>query len=166
MSRMKFKALLPAALLLVVACLAYSDFESARNQALPWMNPVVLPGELEAMAWVRQNTAPRAVFVNDIFGGEFLMGNSLRESAVGGDWAIIPGVVQRMHDVQYSFYEAETPEQAWETAKKYGAKFVWAPQRQVFPGYEWVSVNQELFDPQYFRLAYSNPDVKIYEVLE
>ncbi len=162
---MQFK-LLPLAFLAAVAWLAAADYGSAMEQARPWMNPVVLPGELEAMQWVRQNTAPRTVFVNGIFGGEFLMGYSLRESTVGGDWAIIPNVVSRMHDVQYSFYGAENPQRAWETAKQYGAEFVWAPKRKVFAGYEWVEVNDGLFDSQYFSLAYENEGVRIYGVLE
>ncbi len=92
------------------------------------------------------------------------MGNALREGTEGGDWAIIPNVVERMSDVQYKFYEAKTAQEARETARKYGAKYAWVPERQVFPGFAWKQANSSLFDDeQYFRLAYDE-GVKIYEV--
>jgi len=143
-------------LLVFAAWLAFADFESARSQAQPWMAPVVTPNERDALEWVIANTPERAVFVTDIFGGEFLMGNTRREGTVGGDWAVIPNVVERMHDIQYAFYQAKTPEEAHATALKYGAEYVWAPDRKVFAGYEWVELNRSLFVPPYFSLEFDN----------
>lgn len=120
------------------------------------MNPVITRSEYAALDWVRANTQERVVFAADIFGGETIMGNTLRESTVGGDWAIIPEVVARMHDIQYELYGASSPQQAHATALKYGAKFVWAPDRKVFAGYEWVEVNHSLFVEPYFSKAFDN----------
>ncbi len=143
---------------------AFFDAQKAMDTARPWMNPIVTQEEYSAIEWVKKNTQERDVFVTDIFGGELLMGNTLREGTEGGDWAIIPKVVERMSDVQYKFYEAKDVKEAWETARKYGAKYAWVPDRQVFPGFAWKQVDSSKFeDEQYFRLAYYE-GVKIYEV--
>ena len=127
------------------------------------MNPVITQNEYAALDWVRANTRERAVFASGIFGGETLMGNTLREGTVGGDWAIIPEVVKRMHAIQYDFYGASAPKQAHATAVEYGAEFVWAPDRNVFAGYEWVEVNHSLFIEPYFTKVFDNGAI-VYEV--
>ena len=157
------KALLLALLFAVAAWLAWQDVQAGQRQAKPWMNPVVTRDELRAMDWVSNNTAPRTVFATDIFGGEFLMGNTLREATEGGDWAIIPNVVERMAAFQYDFYEAKTAEKAHATAKSYGAEYAWAPNRQVFAGYAWAPVDRSIFAEPYFTKVYDD-GVAIYKV--
>ena len=128
----------------------WANVENALWQASSWMNPVVTREEFEALQWIRENTAERTVFVTGIFGGELIMGHTLREGTEGGDWAIVPEVVQRMHDIQYGFYGAPTAEKAHETAKKYGAEFAWVPNRQVFGGYEWKDPDPKIFEDETF----------------
>lgn len=138
------------------------DVNKAVSLAEPWMNPIITREELKAIDWVKANTAPRTVFMSDIFGGEFLMAN-LREGTEGGDWAIIPNVVERMSDVQNNFYGASDSKKAWETAKKYDAEYVWAPNRQVFAGFSWVSIPEFLDDEQYFEKVFDN-GARVYKI--
>ncbi|MFH1780209.1 MAG: hypothetical protein ABH803_03655 [Candidatus Micrarchaeota archaeon] len=138
------------------------DYNKAISAAKPWMNPILTQEEIKAIEWVKQNTPERTVFMSDIFGGELLMAN-LREGVEGGDWAIIPNVIERMDDVQHNFYEAETVETAWNTAKKYGAEFVWAPNRQVFAGYAWVNIPSFLEESEYFEKVFDN-GARVYKV--
>jgi len=157
------KRLVVLAVIAIAAFFAWQDVDSALSQARPWMNPVITQNEYAALDWVRANTRERAVFASGIFGGETLMGNTLREGTVGGDWAIIPEVVKRMHAIQYDFYGASAPKQAHATAVEYGAEFVWAPDRNVFAGYEWVEVNHSLFIEPYFTKVFDNGAI-VYEV--
>ncbi len=151
------------AIFAVVAYYANQDLESALNQAKPWMNPVVSKNEVAALGWVKANTAERTIFASDIFGGELLM-SVLREGTEGGDWAIVPNVVQRMHDMQYDFYEAKSSKQAWEIAVKYNAEYAWVPDRALFPGFAWKGVNYAIFeDAQYFEKVFDNGH-RIYKV--
>ncbi|MEM4254930.1 MAG: hypothetical protein QXR53_01215 [Candidatus Norongarragalinales archaeon] len=160
------KALQYVPVLLLFALVIYfanKDFDAALNQAKPWMNPVVSKNEVSALEWVLQNTPERTVFVSDIFGGELLM-SVLREGTEGGDWAIVPNVVQRMHDIQYNFYEAKSGRQAWETALKYRAEYVWVPDRSLFPGFTWKGADYTIFgDSQYFEKVFDNGH-RIYKV--
>ncbi len=142
---------------------ANKDFDSALNQAKPWMNPVISKNEVAALDWVKANTKERTVFASDIFGGELLM-SVLREGTEGGDWAIVPNVVQRMHDIQYNFYEAKSGKQAWETALKYNAEYVWVPDRALFPGFAWKGADYNVFsNTQYFEKVFDNGH-RIYKV--
>ena len=157
--------MLAALLLVCVAYLAYGDVRDAEGQARPWMSTVILPKEAEALGWVVNNTPERTVFATDIFGGEMIMGHTLREGTVGGDWAIIPNVIARMSDVQYKIYGASGSAQAHEYAVKYGAKYVWVAKRMVFAGYEWKWPADVFGDTAYFRRVFDNEGVSIYEVL-
>jgi len=155
-----------AGLLLVgVAYFAYGDLHDADTQARPWMSTIILPNEVAALDWVVKNTQERTVFATDIFGGEMMMGHALREGTVGGDWAIIPNVVQRMNDVQYKIYGASDSAQAHEYAKKYGAKYVWVPKRMIFAGYEWKLPAAVFDDASLFKRVFDNEGVSVYEVL-
>jgi len=155
-----------AGLLLVgAAYFAYGDLRDADAQARPWMSTVILPNEAAALDWVVKNTQERTVFATDIFGGEMIMGHTLREGTVGGDWAIIPDVVQRMSDVQYRIYGASDAAQAHEYAVKYGAKYVWVPKRMVFAGYEWKWPGQVFGNAKYFKRVFDNEGASVYEVL-
>ncbi|MFH1056669.1 MAG: hypothetical protein V1717_02635 [Candidatus Micrarchaeota archaeon] len=160
----KYLRFLPALLLVaIVAFFALKDFNAAQYQAEPWMNPVITKNEVSALKWVEANTPERTVFASDIFGGEVLM-SILREGTEGGDWAIVPDVVQKMHDFQYSFYGANESETAWNTAKKYNASYAWVPDRAVFAGFEWKSPNYSIFeDSEYFEKVFDNGH-KIYRV--
>jgi len=152
-------------LLLAVAVAAATQVQKAKNDANPWLNPVVTPAEVAATEWVKANTAPRAVFATGIFEGELIMGKTRREGTLGGDWAIIPDVIERMSDVQYRLFGANSSQQAWQTARKYDASFVWVPERQMFAGYEW-KVPAAVFDNStYFEKVYDK-GVRIYRVLE
>lgn len=156
--------LLAAAVLAAIAFFAYGDLQEATNQASPWMNPVVTRAEFNALEWVKKNTGERTTFVTDIFGGELLMGETLREGTIGGDWAIVPNVVQRMYDIQYKFYESKDSAEAHSTAIKYNASFIWAPDRQVFAGYQWVYPNKQVLgDARFFEKVFDD-GVEIYRV--
>ncbi len=132
-----------------------SDYHAAMKAATPWMTPVVTREEYAATEWVKANTAEREIFVSDIFGGELIMGLSLREGTEGGDWAIVPNVVQRMADID-KFYKSNDPAEAHAIARKYNATYVWAPNRQVFAGYGWTEIGEGKFDPAFFELVFEN----------
>ncbi len=154
------------ALAVAVVFLALQGTQKAVSDARPWMDPVITPEEKAAMEWIRSNTADRAVFVTDIFGGEFVMGSTLREGTLGGDWAIVPNVVGRMSDVQYRFYESNSSKEAWETAVKLNATYATVPNRNIFAGYAWKLPNKDIFnDGRYFELVFDN-GYRIYKVLK
>ncbi|HLC38261.1 MAG TPA: hypothetical protein VJI71_02300 [Candidatus Norongarragalinales archaeon] len=151
------------AVIAIVAYFAFKDFGESQNQARSWMNPVITKNEFAALEWVEANTPERTVFASDIFGGELLM-SALREGTEGGDWAIVPNVVERMRDAQYNFYEAKESATAWATARKYGAEYAWVPDRQIFAGYDWKYPNYEIFENQtYFEKVFDNGH-KIYRI--
>ncbi len=150
-------------LVAMVAALAWPEVQRSRQAASAWMNPIVTPEEVAAIDWVRANTPPRAVFASGIFEGELLMGRALREGTVGGDWAIVPNVIERMNDVQYKIFNASSAKQAWEYSKKYNATYVWVANRQTFAGYAWAYPAPVFDDPQYFENVYDK-GVRIYKV--
>ncbi len=140
------------------------DLNRATWQADAWMNPVITPEEEKAMDWVRDNTVERETFVTDIFGGEYLMGETLREGTEGGDWAVIPNVVTRMSDVN-EFFKTPEPQKAYEIAKRYNANFVLIPNRQIFAGFEWLHPDRtKLQNPQYFERVYQDGEFEIYKL--
>ncbi len=154
------------AALAAVAYLAYGDVKETQFQASAWMDPVVTREEFAALDWIRVNTRERAVFLTDIFGGELIMGETLREGVEGGDWAVVPNVVQRMNDVQYKFYGSSSANEAWNTARKYGAEYAWIPNRRIFAGYEWkypLEKNVEFENSTFFEKVFDN-GVKIYRI--
>lgn len=157
---------LPLALLLLaaVAVAAAVQVQKARTDASPWLNPVVTPQEVKALDWVRRNTPERTVFATGIFEGELLMGKTLREGTLGGDWAIVPNVISRMNDVQYKLYQAPDSKTAWQTAVQYHAAYVWVPNRQTFAGYAWVMPAAVFDNAAYFEKVYDD-GVRIYKVL-
>ncbi|MFH1750529.1 MAG: hypothetical protein ABH863_02525 [Candidatus Micrarchaeota archaeon] len=153
-------------LLLSLAAAYYfnEDMNKAKWQADAWMNPVVTQEEEKSMEWVRLNTAERETFVTDIFGGEHMMGESLREGTEGGDWAIIPNVVTRMSDVN-EFFKTDDSQKAYDIAKRYGANYVMIPNRQIFAGFEWMWPERtKLQNTQYFELAYKDGEFEYYRV--
>ena len=159
--------LLPAAfillLLVVLAYFSYADLNSSRDLAIPWVQPVITQEEVAALAWVKANTVERELFVTDIFGGELLMGGALREGTEGGDWAIVPDVAQHMADID-RFYDTNSSQEAYAVAKKYGAKWAWVPNRQLFAGYGWKYAKMEKFgDARFFELAFDN-QTKVFRV--
>jgi len=160
--------LLFVALSLSVSGLAVSlfsaDFDKAYSSAVPWMTPVITEEELRAMDWVRANSNERDVFVEDIFGGEFLMGQTLREGTEGGDWAIIPNVVERMSKID-EFYKTDSADKAYEIAKEHNAKFVVIQNRQVFAGFSWMHPEKsKMQDSRFFELVYEDNGFEIYRV--
>lgn len=150
-------------LVLAVAVAAATAVQKAKKDAEPWLNPVVTPAEVAATEWIKQNTAPRTVFATGIFEGELVMGKTRREGTLGGDWAIVPNVIDRMSDMQYRLFGANSSQQAWETARKYDASYVWVPSRQMFSGYEW-KLPADVFDnATYFEKVYDQ-GLRIYRV--
>ncbi len=152
-------------LLLAVAVVAAGSIQGAKTSAQPWLNPVVTPDEVAATEWIKQNTAPRAVFGSGIFEGELIMGKTRREGTLGGDWAIIPDVIARMNDIQYKLFGAKDSKEAWDTARKYDASYVWVPNRPMFAGYEWKHAADVFDDAAYFEKVYDK-GVRIYRVKE
>jgi len=151
------------------------DMNKGKWQADAWMNPVITQEEEKSMEWVRANTPERETFVTDIFGGEHLMGESLREGTEGGDWAIIPNVVARMGDVN-EFYKTSDSQKAYEIARRYNANYVMIPNREVFAGFEWLFPpwttregvplydTQKLKNEQFFELAYKDGNFEYYKL--
>lgn len=150
-------------LLLAMAVAATTAVQKAKKDAEPWLNPVVTQDEVAATEWIKSNTAPRTVFATGIFEGELVMGKTRREGTLGGDWAIVPDVIDRMSDVQYRIFGANSSTQAWQTAVKYGAAYVWVPNRQMFAGYEWKYPADVFDNATYFQKVYDK-GVRIYRV--
>ena len=150
-------------LLLAVTVVAAGSIQSAKKTAEPWLNPVVTPDEVAATEWIKQNTAPRTVFASGIFEGELIMGKTRREGTLGGDWAIVPNVIERMSDVQYKLFGAKDSKEAWTTARKYHASYVWVPNRSMFAGYAWNYPADVFDDATYFEKVYDK-GVRIYKV--
>lgn len=156
--------ILVAALLAVTLYFFINDVTHTRELGAPWVSTIVTPQEVKALSWVRVNTLERTVFASDIFGGEQLMGGALREGTEGGDWAIIPNVVQRMSDID-ELFNTQDGQKAWTLARQYNATYVWAPNRQIFAGFSWKEIQREKFrDERYFQLAYSDGGMEVYRV--
>jgi hypothetical protein len=163
-----FGYLNPFALCVGDACIQKkADYLNALSQADAWMNPVLTKEEVVAVEWVKNNTPERTVFVSDIFGGELLM-SSLREGTVGGDWAIVLNVTDRMnaaHRIYLSEPQGYSAEEAWNVAKKYNATYVWAPNRMVHAGYGWIQIDKSKFmDARFFEKVYSRNGMEVYKV--
>ncbi len=146
-----------------IAWQANEDVNKALWQAGSWMSPVVTKEESKSLKWVLANTEERDVFVTDIFGGEHLMGNTLREGTEGGDWAIVPDVVNRMGRID-EFYKTKDAKRAHEIAKQYGAKYVLVPNRQVFAGFGWFEPEKGKMQEPYFTLLYDENGMRYYSV--
>ncbi|MFH1106280.1 MAG: hypothetical protein V1787_00125 [Candidatus Micrarchaeota archaeon] len=161
---LRLAALAAVALLFaVIVFQTNEDVNKAIWQTGSWMNPVVTLEESKSVQWVLENTNERDVFVTDIFGGEHLMGNTLREGTEGGDWAIVPGVVDRMAKID-EFYKTKDADKAAEIAKKYKAKYVLMPNRQVFAGFGWLEPERGKMVPPYFVRVYEDNGFEIYTV--
>jgi uncharacterized membrane protein len=144
---------------------SYYFYPEVKANADPWYGRVVTQGEMDATGWINAFTDRSDKFVADIFGAELIMGMTTRVSTVGGDWANAPDAVKVMGDTN-RIYTTSDPATASQLAREYNCSYVFLPNRNTFSGYDWVYGDHQKFeDTQYFRLAYENPDVKIYEVL-
>jgi len=127
----------------------------------------VLPDELAAMPWIRDNTGEKDKFVADIFGAEMIMGMTTRISTEGGDWANAPDPVRMMSDTN-EIYKTDDPAKASRMAKALNATLVYLPRRMLNTGW-WLpedEVNASKFgDERYFREVYDNGNVTIYRIL-
>jgi hypothetical protein len=154
-------------LFLVVVLLLTATYGMAnvQKQGDLWLNPVVTEGELGSTTWIKSNTQATDHFQSDIFGGELIMGMTTRIPIVGGDWANAPDPITNMKDSQ-QIYQTDSASEAQALCKQYNLSYVFVPlNRMVFCGFGWVSFNATKFDnSDYFKLAYSNEDVRIYEV--
>ncbi len=139
---------------------------NVHKQSDPWLDPVVTQGELESTTWIKANTLPTDHFQADIFGGELIMGMTTRIPIVGGDWANAPDPVANMQDSQ-QIYQTQAASEASMLCKQYNISYVFVPlNRQVFCGFGWIPIDATKFeDSNYFKLAYSNGDVRIYKVV-
>jgi len=128
----------------------------------PWLNPVVLNGELEAAKWAH-STPKGSLFLAGIFGGELVMGMAARPSIIGGDWAANANSAQQMSDMQ-EFYltpSAAVAKQIWE---RYNASYAWFPSREVYAGYGFIQPNERKTSGSAFELAYNNSEVRVYKL--
>ena len=154
-------------LFLVVVLLLTATYGMAnvQKQGDLWLDPVVTKGELEATTWIETNTHASDHFQSDIFGGELIMGMTTRTPIVGGDWANAPDPIANMKDSQ-QIYQTSSASEAYALCKQNNLSYVFVPlNRLVFCGFGWISVNATKFDnSDYFKLQYSNEDVRIYEV--
>ncbi|MGZ4943059.1 MAG: hypothetical protein ACXVIG_02145 [Halobacteriota archaeon] len=139
---------------------------NVHKESDPWLDPVVTHGELESTTWIKENTAPTDHFQADIFGGELIMGMTTRVPIVGGDWANAPDPVANMQDSQ-QIYQTQAASEASMLCKQYNVSYVFVPlNRQVFCGFGWIPIEATKFDDSnYFKLVYSNEDVRIYKVV-
>jgi hypothetical protein len=139
---------------------------SVQKQGDLWLDPVVTKGEFESTAWIKTNTQPTDHFQADIFGGELIMGMTTRIPIVGGDWANSPDPITNMRDSQ-QIYQTDSASDAHALCKQYNLSYVFVPlNRQVFCGFGWILINATKFDnSDYFKLQYSNEDVRIYKVV-
>jgi hypothetical protein len=138
---------------------------SVQKEADPWLDPVITKGELQSTTWINTNTPLTAHFQSDIFGGELIMGTTARTPIVGGDWANAPDPITNMKDSQ-QIYQTDSASEAHTLCKEHNLSYAFVPlNRLVFCGFGWVSINAAKFDnSSYFKLKYSNEDVKIYAV--
>ena len=144
---------------------SYYFFPEVKANADPWYQRVVTPGEMEATTWINAFTNKTDKFVADIFGAELIMGITTRVSTVGGDWANAPDPVKVMSDTNRIYTTSDAGE-AYRLAREDHCSYIFLPERDTFSGYEWVYGDRQKFDdPQFFRLVYENPGVKIYKVL-
>jgi hypothetical protein len=154
-------------LFLVVVLLLTATYGMANVQKEGdlWLNPVVTEGELASTTWIKSNTQATDHFQSDIFGGELIMGMTTRIPIVGGDWANAPDPITNMKDSQ-QIYQTDSASEAHTLCKQYNLSYVFVPlNRMVFCGFGWISFNATKFDnSDYFKLTYSNEDVRIYEV--
>jgi hypothetical protein len=127
----------------------------------------VIPGEMDAMPWILQNTDDSDKFVADIFGAEMIMGMTTRISTVGGDWANAPDPVRMMSDTN-EIYKTPDPEKASRLAKALNATLIYLPHRQLNTGW-WLPQDEvktdKFLDTGYFREVYSTNSVTIYRIL-
>jgi hypothetical protein len=128
---------------------------------------VVIPGEMDVMPWILENTNKSDKFVADIFGAEMIMGMTTRVSTEGGDWANAPDPVRMMSDTN-EIYKTPDPEKASRLAKALNATLVYLPRRQLNTGW-WVPENEvstdKFSDSGYFREVYGTDSVTIYRIL-
>ncbi|CAJ36983.1 hypothetical protein [Methanocella arvoryzae] len=129
---------------------------------------VITHGELNATAWIKENTLDSDRFVADIFGAELIMGMTTRVSTEGGDWANAPDPIQKMTDTN-EIFTTKDPARAYQLAKGLNATYAFVPQHRRLNTGWWVSpseVSKEKFeDGRYFQKVYSNEDVAIYKIL-
>lgn len=128
---------------------------------------VVIPGEMDAMPWIRDNTNESDRFVADIFGAEMIMGMTTRVSTEGGDWANAPDPIRLMTDTN-EIYRTDDPAKASLMAKALNATLVYLPHRTLNTGWwvSWGEFNASKFgDARYFREVYNASNVTIYRVL-
>ncbi len=133
-----------------------------------YRNPgIVIPGEMDAMPWIRDNTKASDKFVADIFGAEMIMGMTTRVSTEGGDWANAPDPIKMMSDTN-EIYKTDDPAKASSMAKTLNATLVYMPHRAINTGW-WVEekdVNSSKFrDERYFREVYNASGVTIYRII-
>jgi hypothetical protein len=152
-------------LVAVLLLTATYGMASVQKQGDLWLDPVVTKGELESTTWIKTNTQTTDHFQADIFGGELIMGMTTRVPIVGGDWANAPDPIANMKDSQ-QIYQTNSAEEAHALCKQYNLSYVFVPlSRQVFCGFGWIQVDATKFDNgDYFKLQYSNEDVRIYKV--
>jgi len=128
---------------------------------------VVSPGEMNATAWILNNTDEHDKFVADIFGAELIMGMTTRVSTEGGDWANAPDPIGMMSHTD-EIYKTNNASRASELAKLEKADYIFLPDRGVYTGW-WEpleNINFSKFtDRQYFQQVYANDNVTIYRVL-
>jgi len=152
------KEIIAVAVLLSMAMVSVPQLDHHVN---PWLNTVVLQGEADAANWARENA--RGLFLAGIFGGELVMGLAAQPSLVGGDWAANANAPQQMSDMD-EFYKTDSPARAEEIWKKYNASYAWFPSRQVYAGYGWISADEEKMSGPRFRIVFTNPEVRVYEL--
>ena len=147
---------------LAAVLMAAAGIQQLDHYVGPWLNPVVLPGELTAAEWAR-GTPGGSLFLAGIFGGELVMGVAARSSLVGGDWAANKNAPQQMSDMQ-EFYLTASADDARALWEKYNASYAWFPSRQVYTGYGFIQPNEKKMNSSYFEIAYSNSGVRVYRL--
>ncbi|MFC2174623.1 hypothetical protein ACFLQ2_02025 [archaeon] len=145
---------------LVLVAIAWFSLSQLDHHVEPWLNTVVLDGEVEAAHWVKGNPG---LYLAGIFGGELVMGIAASPSLVGGDWAANANAPQQMSDMD-EFYKTDSADRAEEIWKKYGADYAWFPARKVYAGYGWIDTNEDKMSDPRFEIVYTNPEVRVYKL--
>ncbi|MCK4327592.1 MAG: hypothetical protein KAW41_03880 [Candidatus Diapherotrites archaeon] len=148
---------------LVLLAMAWLSMPQLDHHVEPWLDTVVLPGEVEAARWVKNNVD--GLFLAGIFGGELVMGIASQPSLVGGDWAANINSPKQMSDMD-EFYKTDSADKAEEIWRNYNASYAWFPARQVYAGYGWIGANEEKMSDPRFEVVYTNPEVRVYKLSE
>ncbi|MBI5228855.1 hypothetical protein HY991_02005 [Candidatus Micrarchaeota archaeon] len=148
----------------VIAYVGFDDFKKAQGEGLQWVNPLVIPEEVQAIQWIKNHSSENDVILSDIYGTETVMSLTNRRGVIGGDWSISNNSVTRMRNAT-DFFKTNDSLEAYKIARRYGVRYALVVERQMHAGFEWLTPNNKKFeDKQYFTKAFDAGKAKVYEI--